>query len=282
MGGEIFTAAKFGGNIPPSPTPTMEVGGLRKFDPVSSNRLDKHLIRGKVNGIFLLGTAGESPTISPSEYNAAINHRIPFIKKEDPNMPVLVGVSADNIDEMIRRAQFAEVNGADALVLVPLFGQGEAEEKLEALLKRTTRPIVLYDNPGIHTGENQGKDLSAEFVKDAKEKSNGRVIGIKITSPNRQMFEDCLKLQDNTFHVLQGGANIDTLHMEVDGQKVQGIVSFEAVIAPILINLLLKHPNNKLLIYMVLKLGKLAENPQKVKKMLKTMRILSTALMFKD
>ncbi|MFA6081584.1 MAG: dihydrodipicolinate synthase family protein [Patescibacteria group bacterium] len=278
----MLTAENFRGNIPPSPTPTIEIAGFRRFDPNSSNRLDEHLIHGEVNGIFLLGTAGESPTIPASEFNAAVSHRINFIKKEDSKMPVLVGISASNIEEMIRRAKFAQESGADALVLVPLFGEGLPQDKLDALIKNTKLPIVIYDNPGIHTGENQGKDLSAKFVKEAKEKSDKRVIGIKITSTNIQMFEDCLRLQDNTFRVLQGGANPDTLNMEIDGQHVSGIVSFEAVIVPWLINLMIIHPKNTEILQWVKKLGEYSYNPKAVKELLTNLEILSTGLMFKD
>ena len=277
-----YKTSDFRGNIPPLITPIcLNKDGNKIVDLKSFKKEIGHVIN-HVDGIFLLGTAGESPTIPSDQFDIAVSKGIEIIRKKKHDMPVLVGVSADNIEEMIRRAKFAEENGADALVLVPLFGKGNDQEKLNKLLENTSLPIVLYDNPGIHTENNNGKDLSFEFVKKAKEESDGRVIGIKITSQNKTMFEDCLKLQDEYFHILQGGANVDTLHMNVEGQKVQGIVSFEAVISPILINLLIKNPNNKLLIYMVSKLGKKVENPEMVKKTLKSLGILATALMFKD
>ena len=281
----MLTAEKFVGNIPPLVTPVCTVLATKEriVDIVSQSKLINWSIKGRVGGIFLLGTAGESPTIPNDQFDVAVKNGIETVRKsKKPETPVLVGISANNIDEMIRRAKFAEKIGADALVLVPLFGEGLPKEKLEALIKEVKLPIVLYDNPGIHTGDSKGVDLDLEFVKNAKKNYEGRVIGIKITSTNKQMFEDCLRLQDETFHVLQGGANPETLNMEVDGQRVSGVVSFEAVIAPLLINLLIKYPDNKLLIYMVSKLGKLAENPKKVKETLKAMGILATALMFKD
>ncbi|EKE14746.1 MAG: Dihydrodipicolinate synthetase [uncultured bacterium] len=280
----MLTAENFGGNIPPLPTPVYQrkYDGKKVFDFLSQTRLIKHIIKGGVDAIFLLGTAGESPTIPPYEYDRAIKHGILTIKNEKKDMPVLIGVSADSIEEMIWRAKFAQENGADALVLVPLFGEGSPQEKLDTLIKETDLPVVIYDNPGIHTGENKGKDLPSDFIKRAKENSNGRVIGIKITSSNSQIFEDCLKLQDNTFRVLQGGANPDTLNMEVEGQRVSGVVSFEAVIIPWLINLMIAHPKNKEILQWVKNLGEYSYNPKAVKELLANLEILSTGLMFKD
>lgn len=277
-----YKASDFGGNIPPLITPVcLDKNGEKIVDLKSFKKEIGHIIN-HVDGIFLLGTAGESPTIPSDQFDIAVSKGIGIIRKKKHDMPVLVGVSADNIDEMIRRAKFAEENGADALVLVPLFGKGNEREKLEKLLKETNLPVVLYNNPGIHTDDNKGKNLSADFVRWAKEneKFKGRVIGIKSTS-DPEILEEYLKLQEeNIFHILQGGANVDTLHMNVEGQKVKGIVSFEAVISPKFINFLLDCLDDQGVLRKLSNLSTLVQNPQMVKTLLTKMRILTSDLMF--
>lgn len=263
------------GNIPPSVTPVLN----NRFDPSSADLLDRHLIKGKASAIFILGTAGESPKIPPEQFDEVIKHRCKFIKKEDPNMKILVGVSAANTSEMLRRAKIAEENGADALVLVPNFGDGEPQEKLDILIEKTNLNIVLYNNPGICSSNKE--NLSVDFVRRAKE--TGRVVGIKSTS-DPEILKEYLGLQEeNVFHVLQGGANINTLQMVTnEGQRIKGIVSFESIISPNFINFLLDHLDDQKVISKLSNLSKLVQNPRMVKILLTKMKILSDASMFEN
>ncbi len=274
MSQAMLEARNLVGVIPPSITPVLR----NKFDPEGSDRLDRHLIRGKANAIFIFGTAGESPTVPEEQFDEAVKHRISFIKKEDPNMKVLIGISAKNIPEMLRRAKVAEENGADALVLVPNFGDGDPQEKLDALIKETNLNIVLYNNPGI-CPDNKKENLSLDFVKASK--VTGRVVGIKSTS-DPEILGKYLELQEeNVFHVLQGGANIDTLRMfNSKGQKVKGIVSFESIISPRLVRFVLEHLDDINALKKMSNLATLAINPPMVKILLTRMKIIESPEMY--
>jgi len=276
----MFEARNLVGVIPPSITPVLK----NRFDPASSDRLDKHLIRGKADAVFIFGTAGESPTVPEEQFNEAVKHRISFIKKEDPNMKVLIGISAKNIPEMLRRAKVAQENDADALVLVPNFGDGDPQEKLNVLIKETNLKIVLYNNPGI-CPDDKKENLSVDFVQKAKE--TGRVVGIKSTS-DPEILKKYLELQeDDVFHVIQGGANIDTLRMVNNkGKGVKGIVSFESIISPRLMRFILDTVDDlkkfEKFSPKLSNLSILAQNPSLVKLLLTKMKILESPEMYQS
>jgi 4-hydroxy-tetrahydrodipicolinate synthase len=174
MDNSIF-AKPLKGIIPPMITPlhdnrTLDVKGLEK--------LIEHILAGGVNGLFILGTTGESPSLSYSLRYELVERVCMQVNKR---VPVLVGITDTAFDESLNLAEKAAKNSADALVLAPPYyfasAQPELLEYLSHLSKRLPLPVFLYNMP-VHTKvmiEPGSVAAAADFPN---------IIGIKDSSAN--------------------------------------------------------------------------------------------------
>ena len=184
------------GIIPPMVTPLLENGNL---DIKGLSRLIKHLCRGGIHGIFLLGTTGEGPSLSHELRKQVISEACAIIKKR---IPVLVCITDTSFNESLEIALHAAEAGADYLVVAPPYyfpiSQGEMQDYLETLAPRLPLPFLMYNMPSctkLH--------LSLETVIKAKELGS---IGIKDSSGNREYLFSLLEefQHDPTFSIITG------------------------------------------------------------------------------
>src|SRR5580700_5395595 len=97
---------KFHGIIPPMVTPLrdrdeLDVGGLEK--------LIEHILSGGVNGLFLLGTTGEGPSLSYRLRRELIER---VCKQVGRRVPVLVAITDTSFVESLNVARQAADFGA--------------------------------------------------------------------------------------------------------------------------------------------------------------------------
>lgn len=191
---EIFSNYKPEGSIIPMITPATGVSGNHvEVDPTSSAKLIEYLIDGTGNhagGIFILGTQGEFRSLS-------FNQKKGFIKivteTVQGRLPTLVGISAPMVKEIQLLARIAQASGATALVVAPLYGKGNVSEKMEAA-SSVDLPIILYNNPPIHSGDSKGQDLSIEMIDSIREKFP-LVVGLKDSTKNPRHLEEAFQLK---------------------------------------------------------------------------------------
>ncbi|MHC4698873.1 MAG: 4-hydroxy-tetrahydrodipicolinate synthase [Planctomycetota bacterium] len=98
------------------------------------------------------GTTGESPTLTPSEYQRVVEA---VIARASGRCPVLVGTGSNSTAEAIRRTKYAASVGADAaLVVAPYYNRPTQEglfRHFAKIAESVDLPIVLYNVP-IRTG----------------------------------------------------------------------------------------------------------------------------------
>ena len=115
----------FSGIIPPMVTPLLSDN--LSLDLEGVKHLVEHLVLGGVHGIFILGTTGESTSLSYSTREKLI---IESCKAVNKRVPVLVGITDTSIEESIHLAQIAENSGAAAVVAAPPYYYGLGQEEL--------------------------------------------------------------------------------------------------------------------------------------------------------
>lgn len=166
---------KLKGIVPPLITPlidnkTLDVEGLEK--------LIEHVLQGGVHGIFILGTTGESSSLS-------LDLSVQMIKETSRilhnRVPLLVGISDTSIVDSIHLAQIAFEVRADAVVSTPPFyfslSQAELIKYYETLLSNIQLPLFLYNIP-----QNTKVNFAPKTIKKIAE--NPLVIGFKDSSGN--------------------------------------------------------------------------------------------------
>ncbi|GAG34985.1 unnamed protein product, partial [marine sediment metagenome] len=98
------------------------------------------------------GTTGESPTLTPSEYQQVVEA---VIARASGRCPVLVGTGTNSTAETIGRTKYAASVGADAaLVVAPYYNRPTQEglfRHFAKIAESVDLPIVLYNVP-IRTG----------------------------------------------------------------------------------------------------------------------------------
>ncbi|MDI5949925.1 dihydrodipicolinate synthase family protein [Flavobacterium yafengii] len=190
----------FSGIIPPMVTPllsdnlTLDVKGVQ--------HLVEHLISGGVHGIFILGTTGESTSLS---YKTREQLIIESCKAVKGRVPVFVGITDTSIEESIHLALIAERAGAAAVVAAPPYYYGLGQEELYkyywSLADQLTLPLFLYNMPS-HTKIN----IDAKTVVRLSEHPN--IIGLKDSSANAVYFQSLCYLLKTNFSLLVGPEEI--------------------------------------------------------------------------
>ena len=133
------------GLVPPMVTPLLDNDTL---DVEGSKRLTEHMIAGGVDALFLLGTTGESQSLS---YRLKYEFVELVTKQVAGRVPVLVCITDTSFDESIRLAEFAKRCGAVAVVAAAPYyfpaTQKELVEYYTALADASPLPLFLYNMP---------------------------------------------------------------------------------------------------------------------------------------
>lgn len=160
---------------------TLDVAGLE--------RLIEHILAGGVQGLFILGTTGEGPSLSYRLRRELIER---VCLQVAGRQPVLVGVTDTAIVEMLSLARHAAASGASGLVLsAPYYfppSQPELLEFLEHLLPELPLPVFLYNMPQM---------TKVQFEVDTLRRLTRweNIRGVKDSSGDLAYFESLLPLK---------------------------------------------------------------------------------------
>ncbi len=177
---------KLRGVVPPMVTPLV---GRDELDIEGLERLVAHLLKGRVHGIFILGTTGEAPSLS---YHLRRDLITRVCNQVNGQVFVLVGVSDTAFAESVRLAESAADAGARAVVLTmpyyfPLV-QAELIEFFENIVPRMPLPVILYNMP-----EMTKERLEIETLKRLS--SMEPIIGVKDSGGSMDYFSKLLQLK---------------------------------------------------------------------------------------
>ncbi|MBQ7206414.1 MAG: dihydrodipicolinate synthase family protein [Lentisphaeria bacterium] len=135
------------GIVPPVVTPLKTDGTL---DRGALCRHHEYLIKNRVAGLFVLGTTGEGPALPQKIKEETI---VRTVENCNRRVPVLVGISADNLQDYLDLADFAARSGADGVVAAPpCYLPLENRELLEfyrILGAEQPLPVYVYNMPAM-------------------------------------------------------------------------------------------------------------------------------------
>ncbi len=112
------------------------------------NLLDFHVQEG-TDAIVVVGTTGESPTVTVEEHCELIKVAVEHIAGR---IPVIAGTGGNSTAEAIELTEFAKKAGADmSLSVVPYYNRPTQEgmyRHFKAIAEAVELPILLYNVPG--------------------------------------------------------------------------------------------------------------------------------------
>ena len=167
------------GIIPPMVTPLRDRDTL---DTAGLERLIEHILAGGVQGLFILGTTGEGPSLSYRLRRELIDR---VCRQVRGRVPVLVGITDTAFAESVAVARHSADAGAEAVVLAPPYylpeAQPELQEYLEHLLPELPLPLFLYNMPAL-------MKVSFELETVRRAMDHPRIVGLKDSSGNMIYF----------------------------------------------------------------------------------------------
>lgn len=144
--------------------------------------LIEHVINGGVHGIFILGTTGEGPSLNYNIRREMIEKSSEFVHQR---IPLLVGITDTSLSESVDLATFAELNGANAVVVAPPFyfniGDNEFVNYIHQLANESPLPLFLYNMPALTRF-----NIPISVIKILLKHEN--IIGVKDSSGNMDYY----------------------------------------------------------------------------------------------
>jgi len=216
------------GSIPAIITPMQEDGRL---DLARLRKLiDWHVAEGS-DGIVVVGTTGESPTVNLDEHRQLISVAV---EQAAGRIPVIAGTGANSTQEAIELASFAKEAGATAhLSVVPYYNKPTQEglyRHFKAIAEAVELPMILYNVPGRTVA-----DLSNDSVLRLAQLPN--IVGIKDATGAIERGTDLLRRVPKDFAVYSGD---DASALALILLGAHGTISVTANIAPRLMREMVK------------------------------------------
>jgi 4-hydroxy-tetrahydrodipicolinate synthase len=183
------------GSIVAIVTPMHEDGSLDRD--CLRKLIDWHVAEG-TDGIVIVGTTGESSTVSPAEHCELVKLAV---EHGAGRIPIIAGTGGNSTVEAIALTRHAKEVGADAtLQVVPYYNRPTQEgmyRHFKAIAEAVDLPVILYNVPGRTVA-----DMANETVARLAPIPN--IIGIKDATGNIGRGIELLRMVDPSFAVYSG------------------------------------------------------------------------------
>lgn len=210
----------FQGSLVAIVTPMFEDGRLDI--PALNALIDFHVAQGS-DGIVIVGTTGESPTVDFDEHCLLIKTAVSQV---NGRVPVIAGTGANSTSEAITLTKKAKELGADGCLLVAPYYNKPTQEGLyqhfKAIADAVDIPQILYNVPG-----RTGCDISNDTVIRLAEHKN--IVGIKDATGGIERGTDLLLRAPKDFMVFSGD---DATGMALMLLGAKGVISVTANVVP--------------------------------------------------
>ncbi|MDR2925475.1 MAG: 4-hydroxy-tetrahydrodipicolinate synthase [Azoarcus sp.] len=184
--------------------------------------IDWHIAEG-TDGIVVVGTTGESPTVTVEEHSELIRVSV---EHTAGRVPVIAGTGCNSTAEGIELAHCAREAGAAAhLSVVPYYNKPTQEglyRHFRAIAEAVELPLILYNVPGRTVA-----DLENDTVLRLAQIAN--IVGIKDATGNIARACDLAERAPQGFALYSGDDATAAAFMLLGGH---GVISVTANVAP--------------------------------------------------
>ena len=201
-------------------TPMLEDGRLdiARF----KSLIDWHIAEG-TDGIVVVGTTGESPTVGFDEHKELIHVAVAHAAGR---IPIVAGTGANSTVEAIELTESAKRAGAAAcLSVVPYYNKPTQEglyRHFKTIAEAVDIPNILYNVPGRTVA-----DLANDTTLRLAQIPN--IVGVKDATASIERGTDLIKRAPREFAVYSGDDATGLALMLLGGQ---GVISVTANVAP--------------------------------------------------
>ena len=184
--------------------------------------IDWHVAEG-TDGIVVVGTTGESPTVDFDEHKELI--RI-AVQHSRGRIPIIAGTGGNSTAEAIELTESAKKNGATAcLSVVPYYNKPTQEGLVlhfRKIAETVDLPMILYNVPGRTVA-----DMQTDTVLRLAQVPG--IIGIKEATANIERNTDLIRRAPRNFAIYSGD---DATCLALILMGGHGVISVSANVAP--------------------------------------------------
>lgn len=201
-------------------TPFYEDGSIN-FDKLGE-LIDFHC-NNKTDGLVILGTTAEAPTLTFEEEEQIVRYSIDRVNKR---LPIIIGSGSNSTDTAVTYSKKYEQMGADGLLVITPYYNKTNEmgmiKHFEAVADSVNIPVILYNVPG-----RTGCSISYNVLKVLSKHPN--IAGIKEASGNISFAAKVATLCNDNFVMMSGNDDQILPIMSLGGT---GVISVWANIMP--------------------------------------------------
>jgi 4-hydroxy-tetrahydrodipicolinate synthase len=180
----------------------------------------EHIIKGKCEYIVVMGTTGESPSLSKDEKHAVLEHAIQVI---NGRVPVVYGIGGFNTAEVVDQLVTTNLIGVSGILSVSPYynkpNQRGIYEHYKNVAEASPLPVILYNVPG-RTAMNMTAETTLKLAHDFP-----RIVAIKEASGNLEQIMTIIKDRPKDFLVISGD---DLLTLPIIASGADGVISVVA------------------------------------------------------
>ena len=184
--------------------------------------LDWHIAEG-TDAVVIVGTTGESPTVSVEEHCELIKLAVDHVAGR---IPVIAGTGGNSTSEAIELTAYAKEEGADAsLQVVPNYNRPTQEgmyQHFRRIAEAVDLPVILYNVPGRTVADMSNDTIVRLSVVPG-------IVGVKDATGNLARGTELLRDVSKSFAVYSGD---DATAMALMFCGGQGNISVTANVAP--------------------------------------------------
>jgi 4-hydroxy-tetrahydrodipicolinate synthase len=183
-------------------------------------RIIDYNIQNGIDYLVVLGTTGESVTLSESEKQLVFDF---VVKHVDKRVPLVAGIGGNNTYEISKKMQSFNTSGYAAFLSVSPYYNKPTQEGIFRhyleLEKVSDLPIIIYNVPG-RTASNVNFDTCIRLANSSK-----KFIGVKEASGNFSQIMYLIHNKPEHFHIISGDDNLTLPMISIGAVGVISVVA---------------------------------------------------------
>ena len=184
------------------------------------------------DAIVVVGTTGESPTVTLAEAGELVRRAVMVLGDQ---VPVIAGTGTNSTASTIERTRALAAAGAQAaLVVTPYYNKPTQEglyQHFRAVADASPIPIILYNVPS-----RTGVDLQPDTV--VRLASHPRILGVKESTGSLARVEELVARCGDDLEIYSGE---DPIAVQSIAAGARGLISVTANVAPALMHEMCTH-----------------------------------------
>lgn len=189
----------------------------KSIDYTALEKLVNHLIDGGIDYLVVMGTTGESVTLSATEKKEVLDF---VVKINNKRLPIVLGIGGNCTATVVNQFNTTDLSDVDAILSVSPYYNKPTQEGIyqhyKALAVATDKPIILYNVPG-RTASNIAAQTTLRLANDFT-----NIVAVKEASGSLEQCMEIIKNKPADFLVISGD---DALTLPMIASGGDGVIS---------------------------------------------------------